>query len=116
MLSAITSYEGGLLWLTIIQAILAVLSVSAHKAWQYLIEGQRQRTLERMARTIPLGVEAKLQDRRSYIHVRSNLITDGGHVQGPPPDREQERQLADVVLLDTHRQIKPNESSWAPPA
>jgi hypothetical protein len=116
MPSAIASYEGSLFWLAIFQGILAVLPVSAYKGWRYLIEGQRQRAAERIARNIRPGVEVELKDRRSSLHVHRHLRTARADAQGLPPKREGGPLLADIVPLDAHRQVKPSQSGWTPPA
>jgi len=120
MLSAIASYERNLLWLAIVQVILVVMPVVLHvstcRAWQYLIEGQRHRTVEHIAEDIKPGVEVKFHDRQSHIHVRRDLTTSSTGAQGSPPDGGEETMLADVVRLDTYRQMKANNTSWAPPA
>ncbi|SRR6266545_2709918 len=116
MLSAIAPYGDSLFWLVIVQGILGVLPVSAYKGWQYLIEGQRQRTAERIAWKIRPGVEVELEDRQSSLHVRGHLTTARADAQGSPPEREGRPLLVDIILLDAHRQAKPCESGWAPPA
>jgi hypothetical protein len=114
MLSAIASDEWALLLLMVVQSSLAVLHVSVYKGWQYLIEGQRQQAAERMASKSRNGFEVKLQDRRSLLHVRSDLENAGTDPQGPPERKED--VLADVVLLDAYRPKDPSKRSWAPPA
>jgi hypothetical protein len=114
MLSAVASDERTLLWLIVVQGSLAVLYVSVCKGWQYLIEGQRQQAAERIASKSQAGFEVKLQDRRSLLHVRSDLANAGTDPQGPP-ERDDE-VLADVILMDAYRQKDPSKSSWAPPA
>jgi hypothetical protein len=114
MLSAIASDERTLLCLIVVQSSLAVLHVSVCKGWQYLIEGQRQQAAERIASRSQAGFEVKLQDRRSLLHVRSDLANEGFDPQGP--SQRDDEVLADVVLMDPYRKQDPSRSSWAPPA
>ena len=118
MLSVIASYQQNLLWVAAVQGVFTVLYLSASKGWQYLIEGQRQRAAERIACKGRAVIEVRVQDRRSFLHVRSDLTTadPDPHRPPPPPERNGETLLADIILLDAHRKEKLSESSWAPPA
>jgi hypothetical protein len=116
VLSVVASYERSLLYLTIIQGAFGVLSVSAYKGWQYLIEGQRQRATAQLTWLIREGMDVKLHDRRSLLHIRSDITTEGHYPQGPSPKHEGEPILADVIILDVYRQSKLSEETWAPPA
>jgi hypothetical protein len=115
MLSAIAARREGLLWLAI-QGGFILLSISASKGWRYLIEGQRQRALERITSGIRPGVEVELKDRRSSLHVRGEPAPASDDAREPPPGGEGTPLLVDIVRLDTHRQIRPSEGGWAPPA
>jgi hypothetical protein len=115
MVSATASYGDSLFWLAILQGSFTVLSVSVYGAWRYLIQGQRQRTAERLAREIRPGVEVKVDDHQNFLQIRSHTATrtDAG---GPPPEQEGGQLLADIIWLDARREARPNDSGWAPPA
>jgi hypothetical protein len=116
VLNFIAFYERSLLYLTIIQGAFGVLSVSAYKGWQYLIEGQRQRATAHITWLIREGMDVKLQDRRSLLHIRSDISTEGAYPQGPPPKQDGGPILADIIILDVYRQRKSSKETWAPPA
>jgi hypothetical protein len=113
MLKAVASCGDSCLWPLAVHGVLAVVSLSVYKCWQYLIEGQRQRAAERIACKIRPGTDVEL-DRRSSLYVRRDLAATGTGSQGRLPDRHGELLLVDMVMPDAHEE-KPRGNGWMPP-
>jgi hypothetical protein len=118
MLGAAAASGDSSLWTLTLASLLAMLTVSVPKAWQYVLERQRHRYAERMERQrqqyaermtekIPPGADVELGDGPSSVRIRGGRAA-AGEPGSPAP--------ANVFPLSARRQGKLSKDAWIPPA